>query len=177
MCAHTHTDTNTYVKYGRQIWANTTNKACEWTERAQRTIVAAFCCCRPPKNDGRKSRPGQSGRQAGRRTERQMTDWLAGTCQSENRDIISAWHELKSIMTNILQSVRSLLGLRVRTACQREWTCVFVHVSLCLCVCVRLSACVAQVFSPCALFSLRFVVALLLRLDTSVAVWSRILFK
>lgn len=170
MCAHTHTDTNMEDKYERiqQI-----KPASELKERNE-PLLLPFVVVAPPRTMD--ERAGQDS-QAGRRTERQMTDWLAGTCQSENRDIISAWHELKSIMTNILQSVRSLHGLRVRTACQREWTCVFVHVSLYLCVCLRLSACVAQVFSPCALFSLRFVVALLLRLDTSVAVWSRILFK
>lgn len=74
----THTHTKTYVKYGRQIWANTTNKACEWTERAQPTIVAAFFCCRPQERWTKEQ--ARTVRQADRGTEGQtvwLTDWQA----------------------------------------------------------------------------------------------------
>lgn len=75
----THTHTKTYVKYGRQIWANTTNKACEWTERAQPTIVAAFFCCRPQERWTKEQ--ARKVRQADRGTEGQrdrLYDWLTG---------------------------------------------------------------------------------------------------
>lgn len=74
----------------REIWktnmggGSTTNKACEWTESAQPTIVVAslFFLCQSPKNDGRQSRQAdkQTSRRADRQTSRQAdreTDWQA----------------------------------------------------------------------------------------------------
>lgn len=75
----------TYVIYGRQIRANTTNKACEWTESAQPTIVAAsFFLPSPQERWTKEQTDRQAGRHSGRRTDGQtdgrtdrLTDWQA----------------------------------------------------------------------------------------------------